>query len=86
MANEQLRRDRKDLLAEGVEGAGRDDCLHAPATTPQAGGLLQLPSVRRSAPSTASVRAMSAIAIRDDPMICPDAPAARRPAYSRAIV
>jgi hypothetical protein len=45
MANEQLRRDRKDPLAEGMEGAGRDDCLHAPATAPQAGGLLQLPSV-----------------------------------------
>jgi hypothetical protein len=45
MANEQLRRDRKDPLAEGMEGAGRDDCLHAPAREPAAGGLLQLPSV-----------------------------------------
>jgi hypothetical protein len=45
MANEQLRRQRKDPLAEGVEGAGRDDCLHPPATAPQAGGLLQLPSL-----------------------------------------
>jgi hypothetical protein len=45
MANEQLRRERKDPFEQGVEGAGRDDCLHAPATQPQAGGLLQLPSV-----------------------------------------
>ena len=45
MANEQLRRDRKGALEEGMEGAGRTDCLHAPATQPNAGGLLQLPSV-----------------------------------------
>ena len=46
MANEQLRRGQhKDALEEGMEGAGRDDCLHAPRREPQAGGLLQLPSV-----------------------------------------
>ena len=45
MANEQLRRERKDPLAAGVERAGRDDCLHAPAAEPQAGGLLRLPSL-----------------------------------------
>jgi hypothetical protein len=46
MANEQLRRgDRKSALEQGMEGAGRDDCLHAPGTPPSAGGLLQLPSV-----------------------------------------
>lgn len=46
MANEQLRRgQRKDALEEGMQGAGRDDCLHAPSKEPQAGGLLQLPSV-----------------------------------------
>jgi hypothetical protein len=45
MANEQLRRERKDPLSEGMEGAGRDDCLHPPGREPQAGGLLQLPNV-----------------------------------------
>ena len=46
MANEQLRRgDRKGALEQGMEGAGRDDCLHPPGKEPQAGGLLQLPSV-----------------------------------------
>jgi hypothetical protein len=47
MANEQLRRDqpRKDPLAEGIREAGRDDCLRAPEKEPQAGGLLNAPSV-----------------------------------------
>jgi hypothetical protein len=46
MANEQLRRGKpKDPLAEGMEGAGRDDCLHAPDKPQQAGGLLAAPSV-----------------------------------------
>ncbi|MFD1580265.1 hypothetical protein ACFSE2_19580, partial [Ramlibacter ginsenosidimutans] len=45
MANEQLRRERKDPFEQGVEGAGRDDCLHAPAQEPRAGGLLQAPVV-----------------------------------------
>jgi len=46
MANEQLRRgDRKGALEQGMEGAGRDDCLHAPSRESPAGGLLQLPSV-----------------------------------------
>ncbi len=47
MANEQLRRgqERKDPLAEGMKEAGREDCLHAPQKEPQAGGLLNAPSV-----------------------------------------
>jgi hypothetical protein len=46
MANEQLRRGKpKDPLAEGMESAGRDDCLHAPGTTATMGGLLAAPSV-----------------------------------------
>jgi hypothetical protein len=50
MANEQLRRGaRNDPLSQGVEGAGRDDCLHAPATAPRAGGLLALPSLAERA-------------------------------------
>jgi hypothetical protein len=46
LANEQLRRDRKDPLAQGMEGARREDCLRggegnkAPVT-----GLLNAPSV-----------------------------------------
>jgi hypothetical protein len=45
MANEQLRRDkRKDPLAEGMEEAGRDDCLHAPEKPGAAGGLLAAPA------------------------------------------
>jgi hypothetical protein len=45
MANEQLRRDkRKDPLAEGMEEAGRDDCLHAPERPSAAGGLLAAPA------------------------------------------
>lgn len=46
MANEQLRRgERRDPLARGMEGAGRDDCLHPPGSEQQAGGLLALPSL-----------------------------------------
>ncbi|TWO64479.1 hypothetical protein FN976_28120, partial [Caenimonas sedimenti] len=48
MANEQLRRGKpKDPLAEGMEGAGRDDCLHGStgSGTPTVGGLLNAPSV-----------------------------------------
>ena len=46
MANEQLRRGKpKDPLAEGMEGAGKDDCLHAPKQEGAAGGLLNAPSV-----------------------------------------
>jgi hypothetical protein len=41
-ANAQLRRDRKDPLAQGVEDAGRDDCLHAPKDQ-RVGGLLNAP-------------------------------------------
>jgi hypothetical protein len=50
MANEQLRRGKpKDPLAEGMEGAGRDDCLHAPQKEGTLGGLLALPSVAAKA-------------------------------------
>lgn len=46
MANEQLRRGKpKDALEQGVEGAGRDDCLHQPEQRPKADGLLNAPSV-----------------------------------------
>lgn len=45
MANEQLRRERKDPLAEGMEGAGRDDCLRAPREEGAATGLLNAPAV-----------------------------------------
>ncbi|MDB5861846.1 MAG: hypothetical protein JWQ76_5535, partial [Ramlibacter sp.] len=50
MANEQLRRGKpKDPLAEGMEGAGRDDCLHPPEKQGAAGGLLALPQVAERA-------------------------------------
>jgi hypothetical protein len=45
MANEQLRRAKKDPLAEGIEGAGRDDCLHAPKEQGSVGGLLAAPQL-----------------------------------------
>jgi hypothetical protein len=46
MANEQLRRGKpKDPLAEGMESAGRDDCLHGSGTTSTVGGLLAAPQV-----------------------------------------
>jgi hypothetical protein len=47
MANEQLRRGTKprDPFAESVEGAGIDDCLHAPTNTPTVGGLLAAPGL-----------------------------------------
>ena len=48
MANEQLRRGQpKDPLAEGMEGAGRDDCLHGSTgpNTPTVSGLLKAPGV-----------------------------------------
>ena len=45
MANEQLRRGKKDPLAEGMEQAGRDDCMHAPGNTPTVGGLLAAPGL-----------------------------------------
>ncbi len=46
MANEQLRRGKpRDPLAEGMEAAGRDDCLHAGGTTATVGGLLAVPSL-----------------------------------------
>ena len=46
MANEQLRRGKpKDPLAEDMEGAGVDDCLHGPSGTPTVGGLLAGPAI-----------------------------------------
>jgi hypothetical protein len=45
MANEQLRRDKRDPLATGMEEAGRDDCLRAPQKEGAAGGLLAAPGV-----------------------------------------
>ena len=46
MANEQLRRGKpKDPLADGVEGAAVDDCLHAPRDPPAVGGLLAAPGL-----------------------------------------
>jgi hypothetical protein len=46
MANEQLRRGKpKDPLAEGMQDASRDDCLHAPQKEGSATGLLNAPSV-----------------------------------------
>lgn len=46
MANEQLRRGKpKDPLAESMEGAAVDDCLHAPRDTPTVGGLLAAPGL-----------------------------------------
>lgn len=47
MANQQLRRDRKDPLAQGVEESGRDDCFHPADKDKQVaiGGLLNAPVV-----------------------------------------
>lgn len=45
MANEQLRRDRKDPLAAGMEGAARRDCLRGGAPTGPVTGLLNAPAV-----------------------------------------
>ena len=47
MANEQLRglNKRRDPFAEDVEGAGIDDCMHAPGGTPTVGGLLAAPGL-----------------------------------------
>lgn len=46
MANEQLRRGKpKDPLAEGMEGAAREDCLRGDERERAVGGLLNAPSV-----------------------------------------
>lgn len=46
MANEQLRRGKpKDPLAEGMEGAAREDCVRGSGTTGTVGGLLNAPIV-----------------------------------------
>jgi hypothetical protein len=45
MANAQLRRDKKDPLAQDVQDAGRDDCLHASDKPGMTGGLLKAPVV-----------------------------------------
>ena len=50
MANEQLRRGKpKDPLAEGMEGATVDDCLHEPGKAPMMGGLLSAPGLAAKA-------------------------------------
>ncbi|MEO5671372.1 MAG: hypothetical protein ABIR26_11820 [Ramlibacter sp.] len=50
MANEQLRRGKpKDPLAEGMEGAAIDDCLHEPSKAPMMGGLLAAPGLAAKA-------------------------------------
>lgn len=43
MANQQLRRDRKDPFAQGVEEAGKDDCLKPSDKPGSVGGLLNAP-------------------------------------------
>jgi hypothetical protein len=43
MANAQLRRERKDPLAQDVEASGRGDCLHAPKEGEPNFGLLNAP-------------------------------------------
>jgi hypothetical protein len=45
MANQQLRRDRKDPLAQGVEEAGVDDCMRGSDKPGPVGGLLNAPIV-----------------------------------------
>ena len=46
IANERLGvKKPKDPLAEGMEDAKRDDCLHAPDKPQTAGGLLALPGL-----------------------------------------
>jgi hypothetical protein len=49
MANEQLRRDKKDPLAQNVQDAGKDDCMHAPEKSGVLGGLLNAPVVAAKA-------------------------------------
>jgi hypothetical protein len=45
MANEQLRREKKGPLEQGMEAAGRDDCLHAPKEQGTLGGVLAAPQL-----------------------------------------
>jgi hypothetical protein len=49
MANAQLRRDRKDPLAQAVDNSAKDDCLHAPDKPGVLGGLLNAPVVAAKA-------------------------------------
>jgi hypothetical protein len=49
MANAQLRRDRKDPLAQAVDNSAKDDCLHAPDKPGMLGGLLNAPVVAAKA-------------------------------------
>jgi hypothetical protein len=49
MANEQLRRDRKPPLTQGMEDAAVDDCLHEPSKPPMMGGLLAAPGLAAKA-------------------------------------
>ena len=46
MANEQLRRGQpRDALTEGMESAGRDDCLHGKENEGAVRGLLRAPEL-----------------------------------------
>jgi len=46
MANEQLRRGKaKDALAEGMEAAGREDCVRGTGASGPVSGLLHAPAV-----------------------------------------
>lgn len=45
MANEQLRRDKADPLAEAIEGSGLPDCTKPQSATATVGGLLAAPAV-----------------------------------------
>jgi hypothetical protein len=49
MANAQLRRDKKDPLAQGVENAAKEDCLHGSDKPGTLGGLLNAPVVAAKA-------------------------------------
>jgi len=49
MANEQLRRDKKDPLAQGMENSAIEDCLRAPRGSSAMGGLLALPGLAAKA-------------------------------------
>ena len=49
MANAQLRRDKKDALAQGVEDATSEDCLRGSGKDGAVGGLLRAPIVAAQA-------------------------------------
>jgi hypothetical protein len=49
MANQQLRRDKKDPLAEDMEASSRSDCMHAPKEGEPNFGLLNAPIIAMKA-------------------------------------